>query len=100
MIIRGEQSLTINGEEYFTVQQFSRITGKLEGNIRHLIWKGNRIRKIITHNIGNKPFILAIELFNFPFVLPGRVSSITGITAEKFVLRDGELYSVEEVIEG
>ena len=98
MIIRGELSVTINGEEYFTVQQFARITGKLEGNIRHLIWKGNRIRKIISQNIGNKPFILASEVFDFPFVLPGRISSL-GTAAERFVLRDGELYSMEEIIE-
>lgn len=97
MKVCGEESIKINGEDYWTVDQFSRLTGKKEGTIRVLISKGNRIRKLRTVHIAMKPFILAAEIFEFPFVITGRPSE-EGDYVEKFVQEGEDLTIREEMI--
>lgn len=66
----------INNENYFTVKQFARVTGRSEQNVRFLICYGNRIRKIRIARIGTKPMIPYSEYLDYPFTMPGRGSSI------------------------
>ena len=98
MKIKGEHSININGVEYFTVKQLARLTNKEEANIRRLIGEGNRVRKMESKKLCGKPFIPVEELFEFPFVYPGRGNE-KGILAEMFVFKDGILKSVEKLIE-
>jgi hypothetical protein len=97
MIIRDEATINIEGQDYFTVDQFSKLTNKSQQTIRVLILKGNRIRKLVSKSIGGKPFILSSELFEFPFVTTGRPSPL-GIPVERFILdeKDGHLKVIEE----
>jgi hypothetical protein len=96
MVICGESTINIEGQDYFTVDQFSKLTNKSQQTIRVLILKGNRIRKLSSITIGGKPFIISTELFNFPFVTTGRPSPL-GISVERFILgKDGHLKVIEE----
>lgn len=64
----------INDEYYFTIKEFAQIIRKSEQNVRYLISKGNRIRKLKTVYIVQKPMIPINELTEFPFTMPGRKS--------------------------
>ena len=64
----------INDEYYFKVTNFALVTRKSTQNIRYLMAKGNRIRKLKKVYIMDKPLIPATELTEFPFTMPGRKS--------------------------
>ena len=64
--------IEINGENYYTVEQFAQLTNKASQTIRGLMHKGNRIRKLKFVHFGNKPFIPATEVTCFPFTVSGR----------------------------
>ena len=98
MVICDEKSIEIDGEEYWTVQQFSKLTRRKEGSIRVLISKGNRLRALKWIRIGGKPFIRASELFEFPFVINGRPTLLGVTTIEKYRLQNGRLVSGEEKV--
>jgi len=95
MVIEGEVSININGQAYWTVRQFSNLTDKEQGTIRVLINKGNRLRRLKTVKIARKPFILASELFDFPFVINGH-PAVMGDFVNRFVLDEGRLIIKEE----
>jgi len=100
MPITIEEVTTVNveGEDCWTVKQFSVLTEKDPGTIRMLITKGNRLRKIKVIRVAGKPFILAKELFEFPFVVNGRPDSFANSTCitRYFLREDGELSCREE----
>ena len=64
----------INDEYYFTINDFASVVRKSAQNIRYLIAKGNRIRKLKTVYIVQRPMIPLSELTEFPFTMPGRKS--------------------------
>ena len=64
----------INGDRYFTVKNFAIATNRSEQSVRFLMSYGNRIRKLKTEYIMDKPLIPYAELTEFPFTLPGRNS--------------------------
>lgn len=100
MKVNGEETVVINGESYWTVRQFSKLTGLTEPRIRALIYFGNSQRKLNSLSLGsNKPMIKAKELFDFPFVSSGRPPKDSGVLVTKFYLKDDKLYSKEVMIE-
>lgn len=64
----------INGNLYFTVKHFAWVTKRSEVNVRFLMSRGNRIRKLRIVRFGEKPYIPYEEMLEFPFTLPGRNS--------------------------
>ena len=64
----------IEGKRYFTVKHFAYATKRSEINVRFLMARGNRIRKLRVVRFGGKPFIPYEEMLEFPFTLPGRSS--------------------------
>lgn len=98
MTIDDETTINLNGEEYWTVQQFARLTEKEPGTIRVLISKGNRVRKLKTVSVAGKPFILASELFEFPFVITGRPAGMGDYIERYFINDDGDLVLREELL--
>lgn len=98
MQIHDEKSITIEGEPYWTVKQFSKLTGKKEATIRLLITKGNQIRKLKANLYGAKPFIKASEIFDFPFKGTGRQSTL-GPRISRYILKGKRLAIVEEQID-
>lgn len=64
----------INGNLYFTVKHFAWVTKRSEVNVRFLMARGNRIRKLKVMRLDGKPYIPYEELLEFPFTLPGRNS--------------------------
>ena len=65
-------AVEINNKKYFTVKDFAKVINRSEGTVRRLMSSGNRIRKLKFVHLAGKPFILASEVFNFPFTLSGR----------------------------
>ena len=96
MKVKGIQTTNINGEDYWLVNQFAKLTQRTEGSIRVLINKGNRIRKLKCIKFGGKPFIESEELFDFPFVICGQPSKI-GTFVEQFYMESGQLLREEKV---
>lgn len=86
--IMQEKPITINGRAYWSAKQFSKLTMRGEASVRYLIRKGNRVRKLKAEMIAGRIFIYAEELFEFPFVIPGKPESETVVTVEKFILKD------------
>jgi hypothetical protein len=103
MVVNGLKAIRIDKSLYWTVRQFSNLTGYSEPNIRSLIYYGNCIRKLKSFYFGsNKPLIYAEELFEFPFVFSGRPlkEHKNKIKVKRFYLNDEEkLSSREELIE-
>lgn len=65
-------AVEINGKKYLTVKDFAVVINRSEGTVRRLMSAGNRLRKIKFIHLAGKPFILASEVFNYPFTLSGR----------------------------
>ncbi len=87
MKIGNEETLNINGQEYWTVRQFSILTKLSEARIRSLIYIGNSIRKLKSFYIGsNKPLIPARELFDFTFIQAGRPLEKSKFLSTEFYL--------------
>lgn len=100
MKINEEETVLINGKHFWTVRQFSKLTGFAEPRIRSLIYFGNSQRKLKSYYFGsNKPMIYANELFDFPFVSTGRPFKDSKVMAVKYYLEEGKLYTKEIVIE-
>jgi len=98
MEINGENTIRVEGKDYWFINQFARLTDRKEGSIRVLVNKGNRIRRLKSISFGGKPLILATELFDFPFVTCGHPSKTMGDFVEKYYLEKGELLKSEEAI--
>lgn len=62
----------INKQDYLTVKDFAVAINRSEGTVRRLMSVGNRIRRLKYIHLAGKPFILASEIFNYPFTLSGR----------------------------
>lgn len=100
MEINGEKTVKIDGNNFWTIRQFSRLTGYAEPRIRALIYYGNSQRKLKAHYFAsNKPMIYAEELFDFPFVTTGRPTRDSKTIAQRYYLLEGELCCKEETIE-
>lgn len=65
----------INGELYFTVNNFALATNRSAQNVRFLMSYGNRIRKLKVVRIADRPMIPYSELTEFPFTVAGRNSA-------------------------
>lgn len=92
MIVGNLESTEINGQDFWTVKQFSELTGRTEYTIRLLSNKGNSIRKLSSKSINSRKYIFAQELLDFPFTITGRPTE-EGYKSEKFYLdeKTGEL---------
>lgn len=66
----------IDGVKVYTVRQFATIVERTDQTILNLISKGNKIRKLKAIKLGNKPYVLASELTEFPFTLSGKGDEI------------------------
>lgn len=103
MVINGEKSIILDGQAYWTVRQFSRLTDYSEASVRTLIYKGNSLRKLKAFYFSsNKPLIHEEELFAFPFVLTGRPLKEydNKIKVKRFFVDNkGLLSSREEMVE-
>jgi hypothetical protein len=98
MIINGECTVSIDGKEYWTVRQFSKLTNRKESSIRFLTTGGNRIRKLNYLSLNSRLFIPLEELFEFPFTVKGRTSKDLEVYVIKFKIKDGELTTVEKLV--
>ena len=67
-----ELAVEINNKKYLTVRDFARVISRSEPTVRRLMSSGNRFRKLKYIHLAGKPFILASEVFNYPFTLSGR----------------------------
>jgi len=65
------KKILINGDEYITVKNMSRIVNKSDQTIYHLINKGNVIRKMKCIKIEEKVLIPYSEVVEFPFTYAG-----------------------------
>ena len=65
------EPIEVNGELYYTLEQFATITGKTSGHIMRMITTGNRIRKLKSKSLLSKTMVLASELEDFPFIRRG-----------------------------
>lgn len=64
--------VTINNQQYLTVSDFAKVINRSEPTVRRLMSTGNRFRKLKYMHLAGKPFILASEIFKYPFTLSGR----------------------------
>jgi hypothetical protein len=64
-----------NGVWYFSVKHFAWVTHRSETNVRKLMYRGNRIRRLTVEYVNGRPAIPYDELLHFPFTLPGRNST-------------------------
>ena len=92
-------TINIEGEDYFSLSEFSYLSRRSESNIRALFNKGNRIRKLKKARFGNSIFIVSSELVEFPFIVRGKNPLGTNGIIEKFHFDDGKLCKREEVYE-
>ena len=99
MRIHDENSLSINGKDYWSVRQFAKLTGREDASVRYLITHGNNLRNLKADHFEGRPFIRAEELFEFPFASPGKPSPI-GQIVEKFVLQGESLVTKKFIIQG
>lgn len=67
-----ELCIVLDNQKYLTVRDFATIVKRSEQTVRRLLSTGNRFRKLKFRHIAGKPFILANEVFHFPFTLSGR----------------------------
>ena len=93
--VNQEEPVVLNGQQYWTIKQFSRLTGRSAESVRTLITRGNRIRRLKSCYFEDRPYVVADELFNFPFTDKGRPSDL-GFFIYKYKVEDGELVVREE----
>jgi hypothetical protein len=94
-----EETLNVNGKDYWFVKSFANLTYRKEATIRGMINKGNQIRKLKHLKLGDRLLLIpAEELFEYPFVATGKTAD-EGIYVEKHYLsEDGlELLTAEEI---
>lgn len=94
---RYENTTSIDGVDYWTAQQFADLTTRQVPSIRMLLANGNRVRKLQGKVINHRAYVLATELFDFPFVVRGRPDSM-GDFIEKFYLDNDVLLREESVL--
>lgn len=99
MVIKEIEPLNVNGDNYFSLSQFAYLVDRSEASIRHLISKGNKIRKLKVCYFNKVPLIPEKELFDFPFLLRGRNPKDSQGTISKYFLKDGRLLKREETYE-
>lgn len=68
----NELAHEIDGHLYLTVRDFARIINRSEPTVRRLMSTGNRYRRLKVLHVAGKPFILANEVYTYPFTLSGR----------------------------
>lgn len=71
MKIEEESSIEINGNHYWSVAQFAKLTGRRDATIRRFVREGGEFRKLKATLFYDKPFIHLNELFEYPFSNPG-----------------------------
>ena len=94
MKIQEEETVNINGREYWTIKSFSLLTQRTERVIRKLVIDGNRQRKLKALTINGRVYVEQDELFEFPFTTGGRPAHM-GDFVEKFYEEGGELMREE-----
>ena len=67
-----DNTVEINGQEYYSVAVFAELTDRSEQSIRLLIHKGNRFRQLEALKLGEQLFVKQEELVDFPFSCAGR----------------------------
>lgn len=65
---------TIDGHEYYTIQEFCSIIQREIPTVRHLLLDGNKVRKMHYIRDRSKIFIPVEELTGYPHVNTGRQS--------------------------
>lgn len=95
--INGEKSINVEGQDYFFIDQFARLTGRQVPHLRLLGSVGNSLRKLKTIQFGSRVLVLASELFDFPFVLCGHPTRGQARYVERFYMEKGELLKKETV---
>ena len=66
----------INGIPYITVESYAIRTNRKQETIRKLIRKGNSVRKLQAIKLNRFLLIPESEVYDFPFVEPGKVGPI------------------------
>lgn len=94
MRIKNEETVNINGLDYWTIAQFAFLVGISTSYVRVLISYGNKIRKLKVEHFGSKPFIPAEEVFDYPFMSGGR-PSIDGRVVKRFQMEGDDLVAIE-----
>jgi hypothetical protein len=92
--IQGEETVNINGKEYWTIKSFAALSQRTERVVRKLVVDGNRQRKLNAITLNGRVYIEQDELFEFPFTTGGRPAQM-GDFVEKFYEEDGELMREE-----
>lgn len=87
----------IDGDYYWTINQFAQLTGKTEGSIRMLLSRGNKIRKLCVKHFHNKPYIPYNELFDFHFVEKGRPTELGIYVSKCFCLTENNKLVCKDV---
>ena len=64
--------ITIDGEDYFTIKEFARLTHRTEQSVRLLISHGNRIRKLEARHVSKTVLIPLSELTEYIFTSSGK----------------------------
>jgi hypothetical protein len=97
MNINGLKTINIDGKDYWTLRDFSKLTGMREYYVNLLVNHGNRLGKIKALKLDYRVYIEAQELFEYRFAMKGRPHSL-GDSFEVFFLKDGELHKEERSI--
>jgi hypothetical protein len=101
MTINEEESIEIQGQDCWTIQQFAKLTKRRASTIRGYIAVGNTIRKINTIRVGGKPFIPVREVFEYPFIVSGRPGTYGKMVCRYKLVKDedtGSLTLLEETL--
>lgn len=64
MEINGEKTVQVDGVDYLFVNQFANLTGYKESSIRAFLSIGNKIRRMKSIHLSNKPLIPVTELLS------------------------------------
>jgi hypothetical protein len=96
---------TVNGKLYFSVKNFAWVTKRSEQNVRFLMAKGNKQRKLVVERVMGKPMIPFSELTEYPFGTPGRNASvyhydINGliVQGDEHAVQDGSIFATTESV--
>ena len=68
--------IRLNGVHYVTVETYANLTHRSQEQIRRLIRNGNTIRRLLAIKQTNHYLIPIDEVFDYPFVEPGRIGKI------------------------
>ena len=63
---------TINGLNYYPIQEFAQMIGREVTSLRHLLFAGNTVRRMHYVRDRSRIFIPVEEYSGYPFTNPGR----------------------------